>query len=121
MELVREADMAIEVCPVSNQVLRFVSDLRDHPALSYFLNGIPVTLSSDDPTIFGNHGLSYDFWAAAISWKLDLRALKKLASNSLQYSALQGQEKLDAVARWEKAWEAFILKEREVPLAGPTL
>jgi adenosine deaminase CECR1 len=119
MELVREVDMAIEICPISNQVLRFVSDLRDHPALTYLVNGVPITLSSDDPSIFGNHGLSYDFWGAAMSWKLDLRTLKKLASNSLKYSALTGEEKQQALLRWEKAWDEFIQKERQAIAEGP--
>jgi adenosine deaminase CECR1 len=115
MGLVREKDIALEVCPLSNQSLRYVADLRDHPALTYLANGLPVTLSSDDPGIFGNHGLSYDFWAAAMSWQLDLKALKKLARNSLAYSALEG-DRAGAIARWESAWQTFIRRTREALL-----
>ena len=49
MEMVRERGIAIEVCPISNQVLGYVSDLRAHPAVAYINAGIPVVLSPTTP------------------------------------------------------------------------
>ena len=47
-----------------NQVLRYLSDLRIHPGLQMLKMGLPVTISSDDPGIWGARGLSHDFWEA---------------------------------------------------------
>ena len=49
MEMARDRGIAIEVCPISNQVLGYVGDLRAHPAVAYINAGIPVVLSPDDP------------------------------------------------------------------------
>jgi adenosine deaminase CECR1 len=107
MELVRERDIAIEVCPLSNQLLGYVPDLRNHPAALYINAGLPVVLSTDDPAIMG-HSLSHDFYAAFMAWGLDLRSLKQLAMNSLTYSAMSGEEKRAALASWEVRWHTFV-------------
>lgn len=101
-------NVAVEVCPISNQVLRYVADLRIHPAAGYLNRGVPCVLGNDDPGILGNDGLSYDFWNAVMAWNLDLRAIKQLARNSLLYSAMTDDEKTGAIARWEEAWNRWI-------------
>ncbi|HPQ67965.1 MAG TPA: hypothetical protein PKW95_02475 [bacterium] len=108
MEKVKEKDIALEICPISNQVLRYVSDLRMHPGAEYINRGVPVVLSSDDPSIFGYRGLTYDFWEAYMAWGFDLRTLKKLALNSLTYTGMDQQEKAEAIARWQEKWNIWI-------------
>lgn len=115
MQIVKERDIAIEVCPISNQVLGFVADLRNHPAVHYINSGLPVVLCPDDPAIM-RYTFSYDYYMAFMAWGLDLRCLKQLAMNSLTYSTMNKTEKKAALARWEKDWQAFIrwLNETEL-------
>ncbi len=98
----------LEVCPVSNQALRYVGDLRLHPANQYLRDGVTCVVSSDDPGVFGNDGLSYDFWEALLAWDLDLADLKRLALNSIECSAMREAEKRGARTRWDKKWDRFI-------------
>jgi adenosine deaminase CECR1 len=98
----------LEVCPVSNQALRYVGDLRLHPANQYLRGGVTCVISSDDPAVFGNDGLSYDFWEALLAWDLDLADLKRLALNSIEFSAMSAAEKDGAKARWQKKWDQFV-------------
>jgi adenosine deaminase CECR1 len=107
MEMVRERGIAIEVCPISNQVLGYVSDLRSHPAVAYINAGIPVVLSPDDPGLT-RHTLSYDFYEACLAWGLELRDLKQLALDSLLHSAMGSEEKARARAAWERRWARFV-------------
>ena len=107
MEIVKERNIAVEVCPLSNQMLGYVPDLRNHPAVLYINAGLPVVLSTDDPAIM-RHSLSQDFYVAFMAWGLDLRSLKQLAMNSLIYSAMNGDEKRAALAVWETRWQAFV-------------
>jgi adenosine deaminase CECR1 len=106
--LLIEREVPLEVCPISNQVLRYVGDLRVHPASGYLRRGVPCVISSDDPGIFGYEGLSYDFWEAFMAWKLSLAQLKQLALNLIFFSAMTDVEKNRARKVWETKWHSFI-------------
>ncbi len=61
---VREQGVSVEVCPISNQAVRYVKALRRHPARGRLRRGVHCILSSDDPGIFGSGELSDDFAVA---------------------------------------------------------
>ena len=107
---IKATDIALEICPISNQLLGLSPDLRTHPAAGYLNAGIQCVLASDDPLFFGNDGLSYDFWEALIAWNLDLAALKKLARNSITYSGLEEDAKEKLMNHWNIRWDDFIAK-----------
>lgn len=111
LELARKMDIAIEINPISNQVLKLVDDLRNHQAKILFSKGYPLVISNDDPGLWGSRALSYDFYEAfmaLMSTHADLRSLKQLARNSLSYSSLNNCEKKEALNIWEKKWHIFI-------------
>lgn len=94
---VKRRGIGIEVCPLSNQVLMLVDDLRNHPMQTFIAEGLPVTISPDDPALWGAHGVSYDWAAAYLSFdtRAGLATLKQLALNSLvrRLSVLQTKPK----------------------------
>lgn len=106
--VLKQKGIAIESCPISNQILDYIKDLRLHPLRGYLKRGIPCVLSSDDPAIFGNEGLTYDFWEVFMAWDLDLKGLKKLAINSIKYSGMSENEKNKALSIWQHKWENFV-------------
>ncbi|KAH0949286.1 hypothetical protein HN011_003508 [Eciton burchellii] len=112
-DFVKQQKIAVEICPISNQVLGLVTDMRNHPASSLFASGSPVVVSNDDPGIWGAQGLTYDFYEAfmaLMSANSDLRSLKQLAKNSLIYSGMSDQERHNALIRWEIKWYIFVTK-----------
>lgn len=59
-----EQNVMIEVCPISNEVLRLNEDILHHPLPAMIAHGVPTAISNDDPAILGQDvaGLSYDFY-----------------------------------------------------------
>jgi len=61
---------------LSNFVLGYTKDLRTHP-VSFLMNrGVQVSISSDDPGLFGYEGVTLDYVYATGAWGLTLRDLK---------------------------------------------
>lgn len=53
MKRLKRDAIRLNVCPSSNVALGVVSDLSHHPIRVLVDNGVPVTINTDDPTIFG--------------------------------------------------------------------
>ncbi|KAM8861290.1 adenosine deaminase 2-A isoform 1-T3 [Synchiropus picturatus] len=112
-DLSRKQGVAIEVCPISNQVMKLVSDLRNHPAAVLMSENHPLVISSDDPGMFGSSGLSDDFYEAFVGLggiRSNLASLKELAINSIRYSSLNQRQQEMALTVWQKKWEKFVLE-----------
>ena len=115
LELVKERQLPIESCVVSNQILGYMADLRNHPALSYFRQGIPVVLGADDPGTFGLDYFTLDWYQAYMGWGLDLADLRKLALNSLQYSSMTEAQKQEAINnKWLPKWNEYIQEKKDL-------
>lgn len=111
MQQMKLRGIAVEVNPISNQVLKLVTDLRNHPAATFFAQNMPLVISSDDPSFWEALPLSDDFYEAFMgiaSARNDLRTLKKLAQNSIKYSALNAWEQMLAMRKWQTEWRAFV-------------
>ncbi|KAK7891373.1 hypothetical protein WMY93_023336 [Mugilogobius chulae] len=112
-ELSRKNGVALEICPISNQVTKLVDDLRNHPGAVLMAEDHPLVISSDDPAMFGSSGLSYDFYEAFVGFgglRSNLGTLKALAINSIRYSSLSTQQQDKALAMWQKRWNKFIIE-----------
>jgi len=44
----------LELCPLSNFRTRVIDSIENHPVKSYIEMGIPVSINTDDPKMFGN-------------------------------------------------------------------
>ena len=110
---VRETGTVLEICPISNQSLGYVPDLRLHPARGLLMRGVQGVLSSDDPGIFRSEGLTDDFWQAYVAWGLDLRDLKQLARNSIVHSGLSPGRKQWHLEAFRKRWQSFVREVNE--------
>lgn len=108
VEKVINDKICLEVCPVSNQLLRYAPDLRIHPMGEYIKRGVPITICSDDPQIFNDKGLTYDFWEFYFSQLADMYSIKQAVRNSYIYSAMDETEKREAIENWENKWNKTI-------------
>lgn len=102
-----EKDVAIEICPISNQALGYVVDLRNHPAVEYLARGVPIVLSPDDPGMM-RYRWAYDWVAVTSAWDLSIADLKQMILDSFIYSGMDEKERSAAIASWEKEWDTWI-------------
>lgn len=105
---IRQENIAIEVCPASNQILGYVADLRNHPGIVYYRSGIPIVLAGDDPGSFGYNQLTVDFYLSTMAWGLNLADLKQLAWNSIEFSSISQWRKIQGLEKWKIQWNGFI-------------
>lgn len=111
MEMAKQKGIAIEVNPISNQVLGLVSDPRNHPATTLMAYDMPMVISSDDPAVWNAKPASHDYYQAfmGLSGKTgDLTTLKQLVINSIRYSALTDAEERRLMKLWTLKWDAFL-------------
>ena len=65
MHSLKAKRIAVEICPLSNQVLQFVDDMRNHPATTLLAAGVPITINPDDPAPLRYSSVVYDWWYAS--------------------------------------------------------
>jgi len=80
-----EKDIALTVCPLSNQALQVVPDLRTHPLKKMMDLGIKVTVNSDDPAYFGGQ-VNQNYIEIQKALDLTKKDIYELAKNSFEYS-----------------------------------
>lgn len=111
LKVIKDRGIAVEINPISNQVLKLVDDIRNHPGCALIAQGYPIVISNDDPGLWGAKGLSFDWYiafAGMTSRNTDLRFLKRLALNSYLYNAMDPAENQGALQQWENEWNSFI-------------
>ncbi|CRK88796.1 CLUMA_CG002502, isoform A [Clunio marinus] len=108
---IKEKEIAVEINPISNQVLHLVQDLRNHPASFYVSENIPIVIGNDDPGFWNAKGVSFDYYYAFMDFTPadeGLQVLKQLAWNSLKYSAMTPKEKKNAAVVFKAEFDDFV-------------
>lgn len=103
-----ERRIPLEVCPTSNIATRAVRTLDEHPLKEFVKAGVPVTINSDDPPMFGTD-LNNEYAVAARLLDLDERGLAALAKNAVEASFLDpaGKARLaHEIDTYAEAWLA---------------
>ena len=80
-----EHRIPLEVCPSSNVATRAVESLGQHPLPAFVAAGVPVTINSDDPPMFGTT-LNREYAVAVDLLDLDERGVAGLARTAVEAS-----------------------------------
>jgi adenosine deaminase CECR1 len=83
IDMVKEKQILVESCPISNEMLRYTASIMSHPLPALLSRGVASSLSNDDPAIMGQgtSGMTHDFWQALQGWdNLGLAGLVSEAS-----------------------------------------
>jgi aminodeoxyfutalosine deaminase len=87
MAYLADHGIPLEVCPTSNVRTRAVASLADHPLARLVAAGVPVSINSDDPPMFGTT-LQDEYAVAARLLGLDAAGVADLARAAVQQSFL---------------------------------
>ncbi|MEU7825799.1 adenosine deaminase [Catellatospora sp. NPDC049133] len=92
-----EHGIPLEVCPTSNLRTRAVADLAEHPLAAIVAAGVPVSINSDDPPMFGTT-LNNEYLVAARLLDLDAAGVAELARQGVRHSFATDQVKSTLLA-----------------------
>ncbi len=87
----KESQMALTVCPLSNLKLCVVTDMSEHPIKSMLDAGLLITVNSDDPSYFGGY-LNENYHAIQESLNLSKEMIITLVKNGFIGSFLSESE-----------------------------
>lgn len=109
MKYLREHNILLAMCPYGN-TLSFAADndLRKHPLTTLLRNGVPVSISSDDPPY--TMSLTEELMIDMEKLQLTEEEIIRIVRNGFEYS-ICGQHYLPAFDRWV---EDFYKKEEKL-------
>jgi aminodeoxyfutalosine deaminase len=84
LRLLAERQVCCDVALTSNECLRVVERMEEHPVRRLLAAGVPVTLSTDDPPFFGTD-LVREYGRARLEVGLDLATLWQVNLNGLRF------------------------------------
>lgn len=99
-ELVRR-DIALEVCPVSNECTGAVPRLADHPLPRLIQAGVPITLNSDDPAMF-HTSVSREYEVAHEVLGVDTTTLVKIAREGFRRAFMPEEERKELLDKFDE-------------------
>lgn len=106
--MVKEKEICIEACPISNLSLAYTTDLRTHPTRALMHAGLDISISSDDPCFLGYDGTTLDYAYVWIAWDLDIADLKKFCLVSLKHASITEEEKKELRSFFDYKWQRFL-------------
>ncbi len=101
MNQLRDEQIPLTMCPLSNLKLKVVDDLKNYNLKRLLDFGLRVTVNSDDPAYFGGY-LNENYEAIEKSLKLSENDIKTLVANSFKASFLDEDIKNRYI---EKIWQ----------------
>jgi aminodeoxyfutalosine deaminase len=92
----------LEICLTSNLRTGACKTIAEHPAKSYFDQGVMIILNTDDPALF-NTSLSHEYQFAQENFGFTDEHLRELARNSFEASFLAPAKKIELLSLFDAA------------------
>lgn len=104
MAYLKEYQVPLTVCPLSNLKLCVVDDISQHNIVDLLNDGLQVMVNSDDPSYFGGY-LNENFYALVDKLSLNKEDAVKLISNGISASFLPVSQKQEWLSRIQQIAE----------------
>lgn len=106
---VASAGTLLTVCPMSNVLLRCVTEVAEVPIRKFLDAGVKFSINSDDPAYFGNNYILDNYVAVQDAFELTVAEWKQICQNSIEGSWCQQARKYEMLSQLEQVisnWEA---------------
>ncbi len=87
MGLLKDRDICLEVCPISNRLTKAVGEYEEHPVKTFIAKDVPFVICSDNPAIHAS-SLSFDYYRF-LSETNSEQHLRDMYLNQKKYSFLE--------------------------------
>jgi adenosine deaminase len=99
MNLLKERDIPLEVCPTSNWLTNSVKSLESHPLPLLVKAGVPLSINSDDPHLM-NIDLTNEYQVCHRLYGFTAADFQRINKNSVHHSFLNGDVKSDVLKKY---------------------
>jgi len=87
VQLLRQRNVALEICPTSNMQTGVVDNFGLHPLRDLYVLGVNVTINTDDPSV-SDTSLTDEYMVAMLGLGISLRDLRTCTRNSIRAAFL---------------------------------
>jgi len=103
----KDAQVPIEICPLSNVRTGVVNSIAEHPVKSYFEGGLNVCINTDDPKMF-NNSLEQEYRCLIDELGFTLSDIKQLLYNAVDSAWCDDGKKWQLKAEIDDYWRFVI-------------
>ena len=92
MEMLKDKNITLEMCPISNIQTKAVNSIKEYPIREYLDMGISVTINTDNTTV-SNTSLAKEYKLLMDELDFTIEEIIMLIDNSVEGSFISGEEK----------------------------
>lgn len=111
MDLLREREITLEMCPTSNIQTAAVQAITRHPLRAFYQIGLPVTVNTDDPSV-SNTTLTDEYMVSVRDIGVTVSEIKQMILTGIRAAFLPQPEK----EQWEAWFTEALSKSKQSPL-----
>jgi adenosine deaminase len=104
LEYLKEKEIVIETCPVSNIRTGVVESLDKHPIREFFDRGLIVTINSDDPALFGTD-MNNEYMKIHENCGFTIPELMQLGLNAIDSAFISDENRNEIRNHFQKEYE----------------
>jgi adenosine deaminase len=107
MDHIKENEIAIESCPVSNVRTGVVASLEEHPIREFYERGLLITVSSDDPAFFETD-ISFEYIQLHDHLGFSLSDLCSITQNGVRSAFISDSKKEALLDELDKTYNRIV-------------
>jgi adenosine deaminase len=100
VRLVRERNVALEVCPTSNLQTGVIHTVMQHPLRDLYFLAVPVTINTDDPSV-SDTTLTDEYLISIMGMGFTIRDIQQMILNAARATFLPPGEKQDLIQKFQ--------------------